>query len=487
MAKGYISFGEAAYVQALLEDLDPENKKSGLQRLCKLYRSGLSLRYPHPIRQILNALLYNESSKVRRWALSAIALAGKSSDNLDSVIGCIERFRNDPEIVVAGVPALFGLVTPQQVGKLLKYRQVPLEGATLVASAQYSESHRRQLRRSKINIERADALELRMGTLLVGMNKAPENLFDAKHLNRSIIGQLNGHDDELVAQYSVWAIAENPGFGVNDLTISLKNTESLRPNVRGWVYRLVAADDATASENVEYIVLGSQDESNEAREGLAIGLRNVFFDGLDETTYRWLADEPIPRIRDRLLEHMAASAEKCPGYLTPVVEIYRGSDRATQIRLEGAAQGTSTYSTLRRIAIATEQTSLNLGGSNGVTTMVVQNINTGGGNIGAVTGQGPIIAESIQVVSQMKEGDPSKQVLTELLKFIQNNVRDEGQKRLGAEAIKAAAASPSKLNMQKVLGWLQVLSQGSGYIDTASHSIGDLIHHVGTAIQHMAT
>jgi hypothetical protein len=487
VAKGYISVEEAAYVLALLQDIDPENKKSGLQRLCKLYRSGQSLRHPHIFRQTLNGLLYNESSKVRRWSLNAIALAG-SAENLESVLGCIERFRSDPEIVVAGVPALFRLVTPQQVGKLLKYRQVPLEGATLLASAQYSEKHRQQLRRNKINIDRADPLELRMATLLVGMNKAPENLFDVKHPNRSIIGELNGHDDELVAQYSVWAIVENPTFGVDDLTISLKDTESLRPNVRGWIYRLIVADDTTASDNLEYIVQGSQDKSNEAREGLAIGLRNVFFDGLDETTYRWLPDEPIPRIRDRLLEHMAACAEKCPGYLTPVVETYRGSDRATQIRLEGAAQRTSTYSALRRIAIETEQTSLNLKGPNGVTTMVVvQNINTGGGNIGAVTGQGPIITESMQVVSQMKEDDTSKQVLMELLKFIQNNVRDEEQKRLGAEAVKAVAASPSKSKMKSVLSWLQALSQGSGYIDTAAHKIGDLIHQVGAAIPHIPT
>lgn len=487
MARGYISDEEVAYVLALIQDPDPENKKSGLQRLCKLYRSGFSLRYPHPIRQTLNGLLYNDSSKVRRWSLSAIALAGNRADNLDSVIDCIERFRDDPEVVVAGVPALFGLVTPRQVRALLKNRQVPLEGATLLASAQYSESHRRELRRNKINIDRAEPLELRMATLLVGMNKAPENLFDVKHSNRSIIGQLNGHDDKLVAQYSVWAIAENPALGINDLTISLKDTESLRPNVRGWIYRLVAADDATASNNVEYIVLGSQDKSDEAREGLAIGIRNVFFDGLEETTYRWLPDEPIIRIRDRLLEHMAACAEKCPGYLTPVLDTYRTSNRATQIRLEGAAERTSTYRELRRIAIATEQISLNLNGSNGVTTMVVQNISTGGGNIGAVTGQGPIIAESIQAVSQIKEDDPIKPVLTELMKFIQNNVRDDEQKRAGAEAVKDVAAAPTKSKMQKVLGWLKLLGQGSGYIDSAAHNIGDLIHQVGAAIPHIPT
>jgi hypothetical protein len=487
VAKGYISAAETAYVLALLQDPDPENKKSGLQRLCTLYRSGLTLRYPHVFRQTLNGLLYNVSPKVRRWALNAIALAGNDAENLQGVLDCIELHRNDPEIVVAGVPALFGLSNPRQVNSMLRQRKVPLEGATLLASAQYSEGHRRHLRRNPINIERAEPLELRMATLLVGMNKAPENLFHAKHSNRSVIGRLNVHHDGLVAQYSVWAIVENPEFGVGDLTISLKDTESLPANVRGWVYRLVAADDVSAADHLEYIALGSQDESDEAREGLAIGLRNVFFDGLEETTFEWLPDEPIGRIRDRLLEHMAASAERCPAYLTPVLDLYRASDRAAQIRLEGAAQGTSTYRELRRIALATEQTSLKLNIPDGVTTMVVQNINTGGGNIGVVSGEGTVVAQSVQAVSHMNDGDTLKPLLADLMKFIEANVRDQEQQRIGAEAVKAVAVNPSKSKLQTVLGWLKALGEGSGYLATTSHSIGDLIQQVSSAIHQLPT
>jgi hypothetical protein len=299
--RGFIPEEEAAYVLALLQDRDPENKKSGLQRLCKLYRSGLTLRSPHVFRQNLNGLVFNESPKVRRWSLNAIALAGTKVENLEAVLDCIERFRNDPEIVLAGVPALFGLSTATEVSKLLRYRKIPLEGPTLLASAQYSVDHRGQLRRKRINIERADPFELRMAALLVGMGKAPEHLFNSKHTNQRIIGQLNGHDDDLVAQYSVWAIAENPDLGVSDLTIPLKDVEGFPANVRGWIYRLITADDTTAASHLEYIVLGSEDSSDEAREGLAIGIRSVFVDGLEETTFRWLPDEPIMRIRHRLL------------------------------------------------------------------------------------------------------------------------------------------------------------------------------------------
>jgi hypothetical protein len=360
VARGFIPGEEAAYVLALLEDPDPENKKSGLQRLCKLYRSELTLRYPHVFRQHLNGLLFSASPKVRRWALNAIALCGRRTDNLEAVLDCIEHGRDDPETLVSGVPALFGLTTANEVIKLLQHRKIPLEGATLLASAQYSDSHRTQLRKNAINIERADPLELRMATLLVGMDKAPQHLFDKKHANKVVIGQLNRHHDHLVAQYSVWAIAENPNLGVGDLTIPLKDTESLPPNVRGWVYRLVSANEATAAAHLDYIVQGSQDQSDEAREGLAIGIRNVFVDGIDETTLNWLPDEEVPRIRQRLLEHMAACAEKCPAYLTAVIDSYRIADKAARTRLEGASQGTSTFRELRRIALATEQATLNL-------------------------------------------------------------------------------------------------------------------------------
>jgi hypothetical protein len=485
VAKGFISEEEAAYVLALLQDPDPENKKSGLQRLCKLYRSGLTLRYPHVIRQNLNGLIFNDSAKVRRWSLNAIALAGREHDNLEAVLNCVERFRNDPEIIVAAVPALFSLCTATQVSELLRHRKIPLEGATLIASAQYSPEHRTRLGRSRINIERAGPLELRMASLLVGMSKAPEHLFHSKHTNQKMIGQLNGHDDNLVAQYSVWAIVENSTFGVDDLTLPLKDIENFSPNVRGWIYRLVTADDATAAVHLDYIVLGSEDESDEARENLATGIRNVFVDGMEETTFRWLPEEPIIRIRNRLVEHMAACAERCPAYLTPVLQTYRDSGRAAQILLEAAAQGTSTYRELRRIAIATEQASLNLGDSNGARIMVTQNINTGGGPIGVVSGQGTVIAQSVQAVGRMNDSDTLKPLLGELLRFIEASVTDATQKGIGAEAVKAVAVAPSKSKMKTVLEWLKGISDAGGYINAASHSLADLIRQVSDAISYL--
>ena len=45
----YISPEEEAYVQLLIANIDPENKKVGLETLCKLYRSGQVLREAHVV------------------------------------------------------------------------------------------------------------------------------------------------------------------------------------------------------------------------------------------------------------------------------------------------------------------------------------------------------------------------------------------------------------------------------------------------------
>jgi hypothetical protein len=477
LSRGLISAEEAAYIDALLMDSDPENKKSGLQRLCWLYRTGLKLRYPHATRQTLNGLLYNPSAKVRRWALNAIALVGRSADNLSAVIDAIEHHRDDPETVVSGVPALFGLCKPGEAIGLLLGRKIPIEGATLLASAQFSSTHRTRLVDDRVNIEKASPLELRMATLLVGMGKAPENLFHVRYRNRTIIGQLNGHNDTLVAQYSIWAIVENPALGIKDLAVKLKDIESLPANVRAWIYRLVSADTESASKHMDYIVLGSEDEADDAREGLAIGLRSTYVDGLETVVFDWLPDEPVTRIRQRLLEHMAAGAEQCPAYLVPVVESYKESDANARLRLEGAAQRTATYRELRRVAIVQEQASLNLEAPT-----MVQNINTGGGSIGVVGGQGIIIAESVQAVSKMSDSSALKPTLDALIKFISSNVPPE-QQASGAELVKAAANSPSKTTLGKVIEWLKNLAAGASAAGTAAHNVNDLIQQLEALIK----
>lgn len=408
--------------------------------------------------------------------MTAIALVGRRSDNLQAVVDALERQRGDPEIMVRGVATLFALCTAEEARKLLTEHKLPLEGAALLASAQHSNDQKWSLLKTTVDIDKAPLLELRMASLLVGMNKAPDNLFSKTHENRIMIGELNKHDDDLVAQYSIWAIAESNSLGLCDLGVPLQDIDTFASNVRGWIYRLITADEETAENNIEYLRYGAEDQVDEAREGLAIGIRNVYFDGLEQITFDWLPDEPIINIRHRLLEHMSVTAGRCVAYEQPVIEEYSNADRLLRTRLEAAAQQTELYGKLRRVAISTEQASLDFGENNGQrVTMVQQNINTGGGSIGIISGEGTVIAQSNQAVGRMNIGSDLKPILGEVLKFIEASVQGQTEKEAGAQLVNAAAVDPTKGKVDALLGWLKGLKEGSGYVAATSVSIGSLV------------
>jgi HEAT repeat protein len=133
----YLDPTEAAYLELLIGDRDPESKKVGLQRLCKLYRQGLRHRHPDRIAIHLMGLLHDEAPKVKRWSLNALAAVG-SRNNVKSIIEAIQRNRNDPDIIGAGVSALCALLTPDEARKELERADLPIQGAILMAAAQHS-------------------------------------------------------------------------------------------------------------------------------------------------------------------------------------------------------------------------------------------------------------------------------------------------------------------------------------------------------------
>jgi hypothetical protein len=54
-----------------------------------------------------------------------------------------------------------------------------------------------------------------------------------------MIGELNSHDDPIVAQI-LSGLQSNPNLGFNHLQLPLRELVSRPDNVRGWIYRLIA-------------------------------------------------------------------------------------------------------------------------------------------------------------------------------------------------------------------------------------------------------
>ena len=133
--RGAIDSVEATFLELQLVGPDPTAKKNALQRLCRLYRLGQRLRAPERSVLLILGLLYDPDKKVVRWALNASAFLVKE-DRIGAIIDAIERNREDPDILGAGVAALAANHDEEKLRAILEARGLPLQGATLLAAAQ---------------------------------------------------------------------------------------------------------------------------------------------------------------------------------------------------------------------------------------------------------------------------------------------------------------------------------------------------------------
>ncbi len=346
---------EAAYLELLLSDRNPDNKKLGLQRLCKHYRANFAVANADRFLAQLQYLLEDADPKVVRWALNAMALLG-TQRHLPAVKRTTGHYLLDEDIAAAGFSAITAIGGSDALRAFLDEFHLPLEGATLLAAAQQSPSLAGELATRRIDLGVAGPVELRLASILIGVGKAPEHMFSAKHLNADVIGDLNTHPDPIVAQYSVWATYENPSLGVNNLRVQNKDIATFPPNVRKYLYRLLASNNDVAARNFDALVIGSEDDDEAAREGLAIGIKNIFVDGLDTLTHEWLRDEESEVVRQRLIEHMAAQSLRSERYRKPVLQNYLLHTRGSlgRARIEAAARKTPLARDLMEIAHQTD-------------------------------------------------------------------------------------------------------------------------------------
>lgn len=444
-------------MELLLSDRSAEYRKYALQRICTLYRRGQRLPNPISIRQTAVGLLYDFDDKVVRWALNALALIGVQR-NVQAILECAKRNVDRPETLAAAIAALFAVADDQKIHELLKGSKIPLEGALLVASAQHSDLQMRELLKRKVNIEKAPPLELRMASLLIGLNHAPDGLFHPRLPNSEIAGEMNRHDDNMVSQYSVWAMAENKEFSLRDLRLPVKDLEGYKANVRGWIYRLIVKSEDVAKSHHEYVVMGSEDTALEARLGLSRGIRNRYYDGIEMTTVPWLEEEENENIRLCLLDHMAANSNRCGVYETPVKQAYKHESSLVRARLEAAASGTGLYAELRRVALNNEQAELGLFSEEKV--MVTQNINTGGGNIGSVTATGDVQAGEIRVISQKTELPEVREFLTAYADLVQQLSGEDAKH--AAKIAGELGNTPNQSVMARILEFLEKVKEGTG-------------------------
>jgi len=338
----------AQFLKLELECGSSDRTKSALQEICRLHRGGHEFREPvrSTIETIIAGLLMrlSQDAKVVRWCLNAVAQFGRKDFSLAAVQWAISTYGNNPEISGAAVAAMFKI----DARTLDEARKIDLQREVVVLGAlQNTDPSRLDLRDVTISIDDAHPNILKLALITVGIDRAVENLFDPKYPNSEIVRVLGGHDDDVVRQYSVWAIIENDRLSMNNLGIDLENLSREPPNVRAKVYGLLATDPSDQMRQQDYIIRGSDDLHHEARLGLASMLRDTYYDGMETATVEWLEQESNPSVRLALLGHFARCGSRCGAYEEFVFDEF-DKVPSSQERLLGMAAGTSLYSALKK-------------------------------------------------------------------------------------------------------------------------------------------
>lgn len=415
--------------------------------------------------------------KIRRWALNALAQFGHRQYSLEPVKDALVRYRDDPQTAASAIAAIYKLAP--EPDKLLAGMDTFDPLMEKLAALQHVSPSKLNLKNVIVDVEKSDPEHLKLGLVVVGLDRAPPNLFHPRHSNSEIVRALGGHHNNIVSQYSVWAITENPNLGLSDLGVNIKDVESQPANVRSWIYKLIVISSGNIEKHIDFIELGSRDLETEARLGLAEGLRDTFFDGIEPLVLDWFGAEDDLEIQHHLLDHMVRQCEKCLTYERFAKEIYESEkpNSAIRKRMEANSSGTKLYREFKSIALD-DNADLFKG------KRMVKNVNfygdiqTGAFSLeGDATANAPVSNEFNSQTIQTLQSEFSK-ALIEIRKL----KIDDGLKQSVVGAVEAAQSNPEPSLVSQAIQGLKKIEETAQSVVGTSTVLGTIIAALQAAI-----
>jgi hypothetical protein len=394
--------------------------------------------------EVIGLTFSSEDPKVIRWSLNTLAQLGREQTCKRAILHATRAYQNNAEILAASIAALYRLC--QTASRDIRGLGFDEQMVTL-AALQHVPAPQLDLSSLPLNIEHASNDLVKLGLVVVGLDKAPPHMFDPDYANAEIVRVLGQHHDQIVSQYSIWAITENPNLSVSNLGVDLKSIEQQPPNVQGWIFQLLAMDAGNVEKHIDYIKLGIESRSTEVRLRLAVGLRSTYAPALPPLVLEWFTREMDQDVRQHLVDHLIRHAERLPDYIEYVTEEFERAGSAARTRMLATASGTAMFSTLSQIRYD-GRTDL-LKGATIVNTKVI-NI---GGNVqgGAVAFDGDATNLGTSTVYNTQTLSMIQGHLANAEREVWNSVADNAAKKEASDAIASAKATPTKDTLAKAV------------------------------------
>lgn len=493
--KAEVATDEVAIIRFLIrEDNSPGEIKRGLQRLCDIVELGFSFPEKDNPRQLLPPLMWNSDTLVRRWAYKAIAYIGRST-HLEQLIVRLER-EPDLENQTWAMAATVAISRGMEIEDVCRQAKVEVQPVLMMASHIFSQASWPKPQIPLVNINNATGLELKWSALLEGYGAAPVDLFGTGTSNGSQIRELNSHDIPEVSEYSVWALWKNPLYGISDLGFSWDELNKKPPNVRRWTNRLISKSPDLGAKNRDYLVSLSRDIDPGAREGLALGLKSIYFPGVETDILSWHDLEDDENVLAALRDHMARQSDHAIDYADTIERIFRAHlpGSKTRARLLAEAGGTKLRTHLMTIAFEDSVAGqvadmLPLGPlqtDSRITIIMGNQFNTNGGaitagiliggnNNGSISGGNMWNSANQAVGAIPADRQADKDYLAEVIRVVSASEIPADAAQNVAAAVEQAAQTPTQENKNRLLTALQGLATGSTAIVSATENVGKLV------------
>lgn len=343
-----ITTQQTAFLRFELDHGDARRKKKALQDVSRMYRIGARFNAEslEAVETTIDGLLLqsNQDRKVVRWSLNALGQLGRRTKSDNPVRLALRHYDGDPEITAAGIAALSSM-HGGRIEEIDLFQNCDPCLRTL-AALQNTDPKLLDLSNVRIDIDKADKEILKLALITVGLNRDVDNLFHPKHSNGQIIKALGTYPDDIVVQYSVWAIIENQKLGMHDLGVSTHPVDALPPNVQAKIMQLVAMRESDHDKRHALMLDGPYLPNADAREGMAKGLLSVYYDGLEGIMLDWSKQESVEYVRKLLAQHFARFSNVCVMYEEEALKLF---DANPELRdhLRLGAEGQPLYKKLR--------------------------------------------------------------------------------------------------------------------------------------------
>jgi hypothetical protein len=314
------------YLFFLTKTGNPALVKRGLQGFAWQIEQGklLTPRFYDRLLAAFPAFLADADEYVRRWAYVLLCFLGLPRDHpmhpsiTAALLTALVDREQDAENRTWACAGLFTVCGEEHARRELRAKPLELSGNQIMLCALLASQSTTVLTDPSAYkpLIDGDPMVARWIALLFGYHRTAEQRGNEVQISKDFITSLTAHNHHIVAEYAIWSLTYTADGSYKNLARPPHAYLSAEPNVRRWLYQLLAKTYHSARDNQDLLRDAMLTErAPNAREGLALALSKRYDRGdFSRDLIGWYMRERETLLKLPLVSHFARFREKNRDY-----------------------------------------------------------------------------------------------------------------------------------------------------------------------------